>query len=280
MASMAQSQEAASTSRRASTEYAARLGALLIAGVVIGVWALNTPGGLLGKADAVAYAVCHRIELRSFHLGDRPLPLCARCTGLYLGVMLTFAFFAFSGRLKSGQNPPRRLWIPLVIFGALYVGDGLNSYLHFFPAAPHVYPPSNSLRLITGTFAGVALVNVVVPTMNQVLWSDWRRDAALRSWRELGLLSVGASGLILLVSTGNPLVLYPLALISSLGVILMLSMLYTTLVVMMTGWQNFPGRWIGILPAALAGVALAFLQIGFVDLIRYLLTGTWAGFTL
>lgn len=277
---MTQSQETVPSANGTSSGYAVRLAALLVAGVVVGVWALNTPGGLLGKADAVAYAVCHRIELRSFHLGDRPLPLCARCTGLYLGVMLTFAFFALSGRLKFGLNPPRRLWIPLAIFGLLYAGDGLNSYLHFFPAAPHVYPPSNILRLVTGTFAGLALVNAVAPTMNQVLWSDWGRQASLRSWRDLGLLSAGALALILLVLTGNPLILYPLALISSMGVILMLGMLYTTLFVMATGWQNAPGRWVGMLPAVLAGVALAFLQIGLVDLIRYLLTGTWSGFTL
>jgi hypothetical protein len=55
----------------------AALAALLIA------WLSLTPPGLLGKADAVGYAVCHRIELRSFHLDGRPLPLCARCSGMY-----------------------------------------------------------------------------------------------------------------------------------------------------------------------------------------------------
>ena len=51
-------------------------------------WLLNTPAGLLGKADAVGYAVCHRIDLRSFNLGERQMPLCARCTGMYLGAVL------------------------------------------------------------------------------------------------------------------------------------------------------------------------------------------------
>jgi hypothetical protein len=56
-------------------------GLLIIAFIAVllaGLWA--TPPGLLGKADAIGYAVCHRIDLRSFHLGDRQLPLCARCT--------------------------------------------------------------------------------------------------------------------------------------------------------------------------------------------------------
>ena len=29
-------------------------------------WLMNTPPGLLGKLDAIAYAVCHRIAARSF----------------------------------------------------------------------------------------------------------------------------------------------------------------------------------------------------------------------
>ena len=52
-------------------------------------WLFNTPLGLLGKADAIGYAVCHRIDLRSFHLGDRTLPLCARCTGMFLGTLVS-----------------------------------------------------------------------------------------------------------------------------------------------------------------------------------------------
>ena len=38
--------------------------------------------GILGHADEIGYAVCHQIDLRSFHIGDRPLPLCARCSGM------------------------------------------------------------------------------------------------------------------------------------------------------------------------------------------------------
>ncbi|KAB2863423.1 MAG: DUF2085 domain-containing protein, partial [Anaerolineae bacterium] len=60
--------------------------ALFFAIVIIGAWLLATPAGVLGKADAVGYAICHRITVRSFEAFDRQLPLCARCTGIYLGV--------------------------------------------------------------------------------------------------------------------------------------------------------------------------------------------------
>src|SRR5262249_48603176 len=45
---------------------------------------------------AVGSAVCHQIDTRSFHLWQRQLPVCARCTGIYVGaaVAAVVALFA------------------------------------------------------------------------------------------------------------------------------------------------------------------------------------------
>jgi uncharacterized membrane protein len=257
-----------------------QLGVLLAVIVVLGLWLLNTPDGLLGKADAIGYAVCHRIDLRSFHLEGRALPLCARCTGLYLGVALTFTSFLVFGRGKAGGNPPPQIWIPLSLFGLAYVLDGANSYLHFFPNAPHTYPPSNTLRVITGTLAGVALVSLIFPTLNQIIWRDWQEGRVIASWRELAGLCAGAVVLILLVLTENPLILYPLSLVSAGGVILLLTYVHTSLVLMITRRESRATSWRDLLLPSLAGLTIAFLQIGSIDLVRFLLTGTWDGFAL
>ena len=34
---------------------------ILLLGILLVVWLILTPPGLLGKADAIGYAVCHRI---------------------------------------------------------------------------------------------------------------------------------------------------------------------------------------------------------------------------
>ena len=54
--------------------------------VILGIL-LAPPHGLLDKADHAAFAVCHRISERSFTFAGRPLPLCARCSGTYLGAL-------------------------------------------------------------------------------------------------------------------------------------------------------------------------------------------------
>src|SRR5512140_118546 len=82
----------------------------LVAASVLLVWLVYTPAGLLGKADAIGYAVCHRIDARSFHLGDRQLPLCARCSGMYLGAVVGIVYQAFAGR--KGAFPSWKMAIP------------------------------------------------------------------------------------------------------------------------------------------------------------------------
>ncbi|MGD0751755.1 MAG: DUF2085 domain-containing protein, partial [Anaerolineales bacterium] len=69
--------------------------------LVLTGWLVNTPPGLLGKLDAIAYAVCHRIAERSFHIGSVQLPLCARCTGMYLGAVTGLVFQSIRGGKRS-----------------------------------------------------------------------------------------------------------------------------------------------------------------------------------
>ncbi len=261
----------------------ARLPSLLVfllGGAIIGAWLYLTPGGLLGKADAIGYAVCHRIDLRSFHLGDRQLPLCSRCTGMYLGAVLGFAYAFVRGRGRSGVMPVWPILLVLGAFGLAFAIDGTNSYLSFFPALPHLYTPNNTLRLITGTLLGVSLSALVLPGFNQTAWKDWGREPVLRSFADLGMLLLLAGGLIAFVLTDNPLILYPLALISSLGVLGLLTTVYSMLFVIVTRRENRETSWRGMGLALTAGLTLAMAQIALFDLARYGLTGTWNGFQL
>lgn len=63
------------------------------------------PEGILGKADAIGYAVCHRLDPRSFHVDGRQLPLCARCSGMYLGAVLGFIFLNLRYHHSAGIPP-------------------------------------------------------------------------------------------------------------------------------------------------------------------------------
>lgn len=261
----------------------ARIGfaiAVPLASVLLGAWLLLTPGGLLGKADAIGYAVCHRIDLRSFHLGERPLPLCARCSGTYLGVLVALGTLIGLGRGRAGRFPRWPILALFGVFGLIFAIDGVNSYLHFFPNAPHLYEPSNTLRLVSGMLLGLGMGVLVYTGFNQAVWKDWLPQPVLRRWQDVAVLVVAAAGMVLLVLWENPLVLYPLAIASALSVLGLLAVVYTVMAVIVLRRENRAGKWRELALPGLLGVSLALAQIAAIDWIRFAATQTWNGFVL
>lgn len=248
--------------------------------VIIGAWLSLTPPGILGKADAIGYAICHRIAERSFFAHDHQQPLCARCTGIYLGVLAGLGFFAGRGRARAGRLPRLRVIGVLFALGALYAIDGLNSYLSIFEAYTPIYQPHNTLRLVTGTAFGLMLITIVWPVFNSTIWRAPQPVAPVTSVKELGGLLLAALGLSLPVLVDSAPLRLILGLASVGGVVLMFGVIGTVLFLVVTRRENDLSRWRDLLVPALAGLVFAISVIGAIDLGRYLLTGTWDGFML
>src|SRR5579872_5783184 len=130
---------------------------IIAAVVVIAVWLLSTPAGVAGKADAIGYAICHQIAQRTFQADGELMPLCARCSGIYLGVMTSFLIAVCTGRAKVRKMPPLRVAIILGIFVVAMGIDGLNSFGHLIPGFTGIYEPQNWLRLVTGMYCGITM---------------------------------------------------------------------------------------------------------------------------
>lgn len=269
------------TSRRLPLPVVGKWGLVLTVALLLFGWLLNTPPGLLGKADAVGYAVCHRIDGRSFHLGARALPLCVRCTGMYLGALLGLVYQGVFAH-RRGRLPSLRAWIPLSLLVVAFGIDGLNSYAHLIPELnlPSLYKPIQSLRLLTGTGMGLVMLITLYPVFNQTVWRNWIDLPAFASWRAwMGLFGL-ALALDLLTLTENPLVLYPLALLTPCIVVVILSMTYGILWLMIVRRENQITRSAQLTWPLLAGFATALVQIIALDFVRYLLTNTWGGILL
>jgi uncharacterized membrane protein len=83
--------------------------------MIASLWIVSTPDGFMNKVDAVGYAVCHRIFSHSFIINGRPMPLCARCTGMYLGALYGTILQFVAGKRKGGFS--RNLLIVLGLMG-------------------------------------------------------------------------------------------------------------------------------------------------------------------
>jgi len=248
----------------------------------VAIYLLATPAGLLDKADWVAYAICHRIPSHSLHVDARPLPLCARCTGTYLGAMVAIAFF-LAKRPRAGSLPPLPILLTLFGFSAAWALDGVNSYLGLsgqasagFPLQP-VYQPQNWLRLLTGSLHGLMMASLFFPIAMSTFWEAPETKRVVRSYRELAGLVLAVLVAVALALTGSPVVLYPLALVSSAGVLVMLTLVNTVMVLILARRENTAARWRDLALPLLAGLALSVILVGLVDVLRYALTGTMTG---
>jgi hypothetical protein len=119
---------------------------------------------------ALGAAVCHQRGERSFHLWSVQMPVCARCTGIYVGAAITAAAYlwaAAGGRdgargeidRANRRRPGVRRARALLAAGAL-------------PAAMTlVYEwvtgdvPANGIRAVSGVLLGAAAARVVLTTM-------------------------------------------------------------------------------------------------------------------
>jgi uncharacterized membrane protein len=93
---------------------------------------------------AIGHIVCHQLPARSFHVWGASLPVCARCTGIYLGAAGTAIALAFTR--------PIRLDARLLLF------------ISFLPTAATLIfewttglPPGNWIRALAGLPLGAAV---------------------------------------------------------------------------------------------------------------------------
>ncbi len=252
--------------------------------LVLAAWIYIAPPGLMGKLDALGYAVCHRLDSHSLHIGSTQMPLCARCTGEFNAAAIGLVFQALVAPGYS-RLPRRSILALLAVLFLAFAVDGSNSYLALlrttYPGAlrgiPNLYVTDNTTRVFTGSGMGLAMAAMLYPLYNQSLWRSPKPQRALE-WPQLGLLA----GIILLVDfgmlTGSAWILYPVAIISSLGVLALLSMVFSIVWIMLMRQDNIFEHVRQLWLPALAGLTLAFVLILSIDLLRFSLTHTWSGF--
>lgn len=247
-------------------------------------WMFVSPEGALGKLDAIGYAVCHRIDARSFHIGERQLPLCARCTGEFFSAGLALIFQLAVGGRRS-RLPARGILAVLILFFLAFAVDGSNSYLYLLKQSsagtlesiPNLYIPNNTLRLFTGSGMGLALAAILYPVAHQTIWREVDDRPAL-DWKSFGTLVSLIAVFVLLILTESPFALYPVAFLSALGTLSLLVIVFAILwMIIMQADNSFTAPGQLILPFT-AGFTLALILILGIDLLRLKITGTWGGF--
>ncbi len=131
--------------------------------------------------------VCHQIAERSFVVEGAVLPVCARCTGIYMGFGVMMLYFLFQKRLYRNEiGSFRRILLTALFFLPISI-DGFFSYIGWIES-------TNFRRLSTGILAGCSLPIFLIFSGNIELEQIEEKQKII-SWKEQMML-LGLIGLL------------------------------------------------------------------------------------
>lgn len=99
--------------------------------------------GAPAKLRLVFRVLCHGIPTRSLELFGTPMPLCARCTGIYLGLLAGLIAFFILPRIQE-----RMLRIAMYVAVLPMAVDGITQMTTLRES-------TNGLRIVTGFVAAI-----------------------------------------------------------------------------------------------------------------------------
>jgi uncharacterized membrane protein len=97
---------------------AAAASAVWLAAILLAPFLARATDWLAAVPYLVGSLVCHQQPERTFHLAGAQLPVCARCTGLYLGAALGLGAWASRARRRRAGWPRASALVALAASGA------------------------------------------------------------------------------------------------------------------------------------------------------------------
>jgi hypothetical protein len=179
------------------------------------------PWPLSGKLWVAVHGLCAQRSGHMLLFGEQVLPLCARDSGTYLGVLLGTLFLLARGRWRAAGRPIRAFWVVLVAVLLFFGADVVNSVAADW-FGWQLYPPQNALRLASGLFLGMATGVLLLWVINLAFAGrQVERRIVANGGDLLGLAIAGAAGGLALWSGWLPLYI-PLTILSVGGAVLLL----------------------------------------------------------
>lgn len=237
------------------------LGTLAVAYLVVLAAVVFLPGAtLLERLRALDGGICAQAPSHSFFPGGEQLPLCSRNTGIYLGFACTVLVLLASGRMRAALFPARRVLVVLGLAVLFMAEDGFNSFFLDL-GLPHLYQPHNLLRLASGLGAGVAMAAFIVPVANTLIWRVEDTRPSIGSFSQLAVIAPMLLLAFLAVGSQVAFLLYPIAVLSSLGLVLALTLVNVVFVLGVSGRVGRFTAWRQTVPFVTVAVATACLEL-------------------
>ena len=96
---------------------------------------------------------CHQLPERSFFIRGRQFPVCARCTGVFLGYICGLIAYIFIDI---------NLWICFLFCGI--------TFIDWFLQYKKIAESTNKRRLITGAMCGVGYIQAILKIIEALIY--------------------------------------------------------------------------------------------------------------
>jgi len=209
------------------------------------------------------YGLCHQLPSRSFFgAGGYQVPVCARDTGIYFGILLSLAIIAALHRPERPRGMPTRTgWIAIPLMIGAMALDGGTEYAG-------LRGTTNELRLITGLLAGFAVGALLAPMLNDELWRSSARSKVLDTpWRfAVWIAAVPIAYAVIywvlpLLGIGYPILV-------ALAIVAALTAVNLVIVAMLPIFERRFDTLLQAWPAILGALVAAVAEIWFAALLR------------
>lgn len=174
----------------------------------------------------IGYSICHQIPERTFFVFGQPMPLCSRCTGIYLGVIISFAFYFFTNTRKGKNSLPPPLFVNIAsLFFAIVMG--VNALTDSFGFGSY----GNDFRFITGILFGFILPYYLLTALNYSKKFNSKNKHIISIEQYLLLLATVFAASFLVLFKVN-FILFVSSYLSVLGLLLFAFMLNITVIIL------------------------------------------------
>ncbi len=102
--------------------------------------------------------LCHQMGERSFHVEDHSYAVCARCFGVYFGLLAGFLIYPLMRRVEVIE-PFARFWLFLAM-----IPIAVDWLLGIFG----IWENTHLSRFVTGTILGFACAVFIVPALVEI----------------------------------------------------------------------------------------------------------------
>jgi uncharacterized membrane protein len=129
----------------------------------------------------LGFGLCHQMPERSFSFGGVQLPVCARCSGIYIGIIITLImlFTLYRGAQRSGL-PGIAFYFGAALATVSIGIDGIGSYMG-------LYHTNNFMRVLTGIMFGAAMGPVIYAILVESLAKHSSSRRILNDARSIAL---------------------------------------------------------------------------------------------